>query len=75
MQNSECVIQDLVTENADLQSRVQAKDRELAQKVSLSYCHKCNIVPCFTGETATGQGQGASSGPAATEREGEILAV
>ena len=27
----ERVIQDLVTENADLQSHVQAKDRELAQ--------------------------------------------
>ena len=31
LQNLEHVIQDLVTENADLQSRVQAKDRELAQ--------------------------------------------
>ena len=31
LQNLERVIQDLVTENADLQSCVQAKDRELAQ--------------------------------------------
>ena len=27
----ECVLQDLVTENADLQSRNQTKDRELAE--------------------------------------------
>ena len=31
LQNLERVIQDLVTENADLQSHVQAKDRELVQ--------------------------------------------
>ena len=34
LQNLEQVIQDLVAENSDLQSCVQAKDRELAKKVS-----------------------------------------
>ena len=33
VQNLERVLRDLVTQNADLQSRVQHKDRELAQKV------------------------------------------
>ena len=33
VQNLERVLRDLVTQNADLQSRVQRKDRELAQKV------------------------------------------
>ena len=36
-QNLKCVFQDLVTENADLQSRVQSKDRELARIVSQVY--------------------------------------
>ena len=34
LQNLEHVIQDLVVENVDLQSRVQAKDKEIAQKVT-----------------------------------------
>ena len=48
-QNLECVLRDLVTENADLQSRNQTKDRELAEaqqqlreKVSFYLSRHCN---------------------------------
>ena len=45
VQNLERVLRDLVTQNADLQSRVQRKDRELAQKVcSLLFLCKSVVV-------------------------------
>ena len=46
----ERVIQDLVTENADLQSHVQAKDRELAQKVKNYFRIANNFNFCYLQE-------------------------
>ena len=42
----ECVIQDLLTQNADLQSCVKAKDKELAQ-VKQQLREKVTSVNCI----------------------------